>query len=75
MAFGSRARRAERRANSVVQQERVVETPFNEPPRGTAREILDWVGKDSKRAHAALVQEMDAEVPRTSLVDALYKYL
>lgn len=41
--------------------------PYDGPPTGTAREILDWVAKDRERAAQALANEARREHPRRSL--------
>lgn len=98
MAFGSKARRAARRAPIVpfeaVQWKASPKAPSEIPhvvpappplatvnldssdvPSGTARELLTWVGEDKDRAQRALERELDADNPRTTLVDTLYRII
>ena len=45
----------------------------SEPPDGTSKEVLDWVGDDQARAQAALDKEQANEKPRVGLSEDLEK--
>ena len=47
----------------------------SEPPDGTSKEVLDWVGDDQARAQAALDKEQANEKPRVGLTEDLEKLL
>jgi predicted component of type VI protein secretion system len=40
----------------------------DEPPTGTAAQIMEWVNGDPHRAQLALNRELQSESPRTSLI-------
>lgn len=49
--------------------------PVIEVPKGTTKEVLEWVGTDRVRAQAALDSEEDSGKPRKTLVEELKEKL
>lgn len=47
------------------------ESAASELPRGTTKELLEWVGDDLERAQALLDAELEAEQPRKGLLNEL----
>ncbi len=47
------------------------EEKANELPKGTSKEILEWVGEDKERAERAMREEVASDKPRNNLIDPL----
>ena len=56
-----------------VTQEAGEEVKYPNAPRGTSREVLEWVGEDPERAQFALDRENAGDEPRKTLIDKLEK--
>lgn len=54
--------------SAAVERRRVLE---NRTPKGTPKELLEWVGSDPERAQRVLDQELESEKPRKTLVQPL----
>lgn len=61
--------------NFPSKQIAIREAKANETPRGTPKELLEWVGDDYTRAERILTQEMESDKPRKTLVEPLRKIL